>query len=272
MSDVIGNAKDSLEKATDTIKSTVTSSNLVNLSIVSYVSFTFLFFVLKFRFFPANNYYWIILFLLISCIGQMIQNMNISASPDMCGTSDFKMAFYATAMPWMLIFTVFVVLMLMSPGWLRVFSNTFGVFAAEAYGIQGIIQEVVRKPNITGDYDYMKMLEQIYSDRLSLVIELNLDDVIDITDKDSSKNKFVFPALDQLEKMNLIQKMEDAPNKEQLLQARKDLYNALLLKDNVGFFFWFLLMGIFCILVSTNTILSSSCSPKMSKDYASIFN
>jgi hypothetical protein len=272
MSDVMGNAKDSLDRAKETVTSTVNSSNLVNLSIVTYVSFTFLFFVLKFRFFPANNYYWILLFLLISCGWQMIQNMNISAAPDMCGAADFKMAFYATVMPWMLIFTVFVVLMLMSPGWLRVFSNTFGVFAAEAYGIQGLIQEVIKQPTTKdNNYEYMKMLEQIYSDRMSLVIELNLDDVEDIKDKDTGIYTFKFPALDQLEKMNLIEKMENAPNKEKLTQARRDLYNALLLKDNVGYFFWFLLMGIFCILVSTNTLLSSSCSPKMSRSYDSIF-
>ena len=272
MGDVMGNTKDSLNKAKETVTSTVNSSNLVNLSIVTYVSFTFLFFVLKYRFFPENNYYWILLFLLISCAGQMVQNMNISASPDMCGTADFKMAFYATVMPWMLIFTVFVVLMLMSPGWLRVFSNTFGLFAAEAYGIQKQIDDVLVQPaKIEGEYEYRKMLEQIYSDKISLVIELNLDDVVDIKNKDPSKEKFEFPALDQLEKMNLIAKMADAPDKEKLKQARRDLYYTLLLKDNVGFFFWFLLIGIFCILVSTNTILSSNCSPKVSKSYDSIF-
>jgi hypothetical protein len=256
--------KNTLEK----VKSTMDSSNLVNVSIITYVSFTFLFFVLKYRFFPENNYYWILLFLMISCLGQLIQNINITASPQVCGSTDIKMAFYATFIPWILIFTLFTLLLITTPGWLRVFSNTFGVFAAEAYGIQGFIQAVMVKPNSsTNDYPFLKMIESIYSDRMSLVIELNIDDVTDI------KNDFKFPALDKLEELKLIAPMPSEPlEAEKITNARRNLYKALLLKDNVGYFFWFLLIGILCILVSTNTILSSSCSPKVAKSYASIFN
>lgn len=249
------------------VKKTIDTSNLVNVSIISYVSFTFLFFVLKYRFFPENNYYWILLFLMISCLGQLIQNINITASPQVCGSSDIKMAFYATFIPWILIFTLFTLLLITTPGWLRVFSNTFGLFAAEAYGIQGYIQAVMVKPNSTSnDYPFLKMIDSIYSDKMSLVIELNLDDVTDIN-KD-----FKFPALDKLEELKLIAPMpSDTSKAEEVKNARRNLYSALLLKDNVGYFFWFLLIGIFCILVSTNTLLSSSCSPKVSKNYSSIF-
>lgn len=103
---------------------------------------------------------------------------------------------------------------------------------------------------------------------MSLVVELNLDDV-----KEDPDGTFNFPALNELEKLGLIEAMpKDDIEKNKAIQARKDLYNALLLKDNVGFFFWFLLIGIFCILISTNTILSSSCSPKVAKSYGSIFS
>jgi len=244
------------------------SPDLINVSIVTYISFTFLFFVMKFNFMPANKFMLIFVFLLITCVVQLIQNISISASPELCGTADFQMAFKATVIPWVLVFTVFVLFMISSPGWLRVFSNTFGVFAAEAYGIQSHIQAVIAKPLGTPeDYESRKMLEQIYSDRMSLVVELNLDDVID------TKDKFVFPALNELERLKLIEPMPTDPTKiETMLKARKALYKALLLKDNVGLFIWFLLIGIFCILVSTNTLLSSSCSPKVGKSYNSIFN
>ena len=246
------------------------SSNLVNVSIITYISFTFLFFVLKFKFFPENNYVWILVFLMISCFAQFIQNLSITATPDMCGASDLKVAFYATIIPWTVVFTVFTMLMISSPGWLRVFSNTFGLFAADAYGIESKIQNVIRKPEpeTSTDYDYKKMLENIYSDKMSLVVELNLDDV-----KNDPDGTFDFPALNELEKLGLIAAMpKDDIQKNKAIEARKELYNALLLKDNVGFFFWFLLIGIFCILVSTNTILSSSCSPKVAKSYGSIFS
>jgi len=250
-------------------KQTINSSNLVNLSIVSYISFTFLFFVMKFKFAPSNRYGWILLFLTISCLAQLIQNLNITASPDVCGTSDMKTAIYATCIPWVLVFTVFTLMMVTSPGWLRVFSNTFGIYAAEAYGLEGLVQDVLKKPvtNKSNEYEFLKMIENIYSDRMSLVIELNLEDVTDID------GVFNFPALKKLEDLGLIETMvgKEGFVLEQMIQARRELYTALLLKDNVGFFFWFLLIGIFCILVSTNTVLSSGCSPKVGKSYDSIF-
>jgi hypothetical protein len=249
---------------------TIDSSNLVNLSIVSYISFAFLFFVLKFKFAPANKHIWILLFLTISCIAQLVQNLSITASPNVCGESDMKTALLSTLIPWVLVFTIFTLLLTMSPGWLRVFSNTFGIFAAEAFGIERLVQAVLKKPatNKYGeDYTYMKMIEDIYSDRMTLVVELNLDDVVD------DGKEFRFPALDELEKLGLIEKIEGKTqgDKDNMLRDRKDLYNALLLKDNVGYFFWFLLVGIFCVLVSTNSVLSSGCSPKTSKSYNNIF-
>jgi hypothetical protein len=116
--------------------------------------------------------------------------------------------------------------------------------------------------------EFLKMIDNIYSDRMSLVVELNLDDVTDVS------GVFTFPALQKLEDLKLIAPMptQEGKEKDEIIQARKDLYSALLLKDNVGFFIWFLLIGIFCILVSTNTILSSNCSPKLAKNYSSIFN
>jgi hypothetical protein len=105
------------------------------------------------------------------------------------------------------------------------------------------------------------MIENIYTDRMALVVELKLEDVTDIS------GVFIFPALNKLEEMKII-----SPNvTEEDTKNRRDLYNALLLKDNVGYFFWFLLMGIFCILISTNTILSSSCTPTVGHSYDSIF-
>jgi hypothetical protein len=253
---------------------TIDSSNLVNLSIVSYVSFAFLFFVLKFKFAPSDKHMWILLFLMISCIAQLVQNLSITASPNVCGASDMKTALLSTLIPWILVFTIFTLLLSMSPGWLRVFSNTFGIFAAEALGLERLVQAVLKKPasNKYGDdYTYLKMIEDIYSDRMTLVVELNLDDVVDkVVD---GKNVFNFPALNELEKLGLIEKIEGKTEGDMnnMIKDRRELYNALLLKDNVGYFFWFLLVGIFCVLVSTNSVLSSGCSPKVGKSYNTIF-
>ena len=174
------------------------SSNLVNASIVTYVSFTFLFFVLKFRFFPENGYAWILIFLAFSCIFQTIQNLNLTSLPNICGKPDVKMALYATLVPWILVFTVFTFCIVTLPGWVRVFSNTFGVFAAEAYGLKEILNKIFQRPAQPGtDPAYLQMLENIYSDRMALVLELELDNVTD------DGKTFTFPSLNKLVELKI---------------------------------------------------------------------
>ena len=49
------------------------------------------------------------------------------------------------------------------------------------------------------------------------------------------------------------------------------LHEKILLKDTVGQFIWFLLIGSLTVLVSTNTLLNRGCSTK-NGDYNTIFN
>ena len=60
-----------------------------------------------------------------------------------------------------------------------------------------------------------------------------------------------------------------------LTQAPPDLvtklHEKIILKDTVGYFIWFLLIGSLTVLVSTNTLLNSGCATK-NGDYNAIFN
>jgi hypothetical protein len=150
---------------------------------------------------------------------------------------------------------------MVAPGWLRVFSNTFGVSAAEAYGIKNDVVDLFQRPGTPINDPMFQILERIYSDTMALVIELNIEDVTEI------KTPTDFPAINKLVEMKIINPIP--PEKVDVL---KRIHSALLIKDNVGFFFWFLLIGIFCILVSTITLLTSSCTPKIGSSYDSIFN
>jgi hypothetical protein len=188
-----------------------------------------------------------------------MQNINITSSPELCGAPDVSLALYATVIPWIIVFTVFTLFLLVAPGWLRIFSNTFGVTAAEAYGIKEAINEVFARPLNPGtDPKLMQMLDNIYLDKMALVNELDIEDV--------TEEPFTFPAIQKLVEMKVLE--QPLPDK---LESVKKLHQALLVKENVGFFFWFLLIGIFCILVSTLTLLSSNCTPKIGSSYSSIF-
>ncbi len=233
--------------------------NLLNASIVTYVSFTFLFFILKYRFFANSGLSWIAGFLIISCLIQLGHNIHLTTLPALCGKTDVKLALYSTIIPWILIFTVFSLLLIFVPGWLRVFSNTFGVAAAEAYGIRGTLQKIFFiKPTDNIDPKMVQLIDLIYSDHMTLVNELDLDDV--------REEPFKFPAIEKLVAMRILDK--SILEKTDVL---KELYHTLLIKETVGYFFWFLLIGIFCILVSVLTLLSSGCTPSIGSKYDSIF-
>ena len=121
------------------------------------------------------------------------------------------------------------------------------------------INELFKKPLNPGtDPKLMQMLDNIYTDKMALVIELDIDDV--------KEDPFTFPAIQKLVDMKVLE-----PITPENMDVLKRLYYALLVKENVGFFFWFLLIGIFCILVSTNTLLSSNCTPKIGSTYHTIF-
>ena len=236
------------------------SGNLVNASIVTYVSFTFLFFVLKYRFFPNTGQMWILGFLAISCLLQLGQNIHLTTLPALCGKMDVKMALYSTLIPWLVIFSVFALLLTVAPGWLRIFSNTFGVAAAEAYGLKGTLNDLFSAMPKHDDPKMMQLIEQIYFDKMSLINELDIDDV--------TENPFRFPAIEKLVLMKVIPGSILSEEKKPILQQ---LYRTLQLKDTVGYFFWFLLIGVFCILVSTLSLLSSTCTPAIGSAYDSIF-
>jgi hypothetical protein len=203
---------------------------------------------------------WILGFLAISCLLQLGQNIHLTTLPALCGKMDVKMALYSTLIPWLVIFSVFALLLTVAPGWLRVFSNTFGVAAAEAYGLKGTLNDLFSAMPKHGDPKMMQLIEQIYFDKMSLINELDIDDV--------TENPFKFPAMEKLVAMGVVDRSVLSEDKKPILQQ---LYRTLQLKDTVGYFFWFLLIGVFCILVSTLSLLSSNCTPAIGSAYDSIF-
>jgi hypothetical protein len=238
------------------------STNLVNASIVTYICFTFLFFVLKFRFFPNTGKVWIIGFLAVSCLIQLGQNIHLTSLPQLCGAPDIKLAIYSTVIPWIAIFTVFTLFLVVAPGWLRVFSNTFGVAAAEAYGLKRYLNELFIHPSTPEtDIKMRQLIDNIYTDKMPLVLEL------DIVDVNEDEDKIDFPAMKKLADLRIIDE-KALENKE----ALKRVYHSLLVKETVGYFCWFILIGIFCILVSTLSLVSSNCTPKVGTAYDAIFS
>ena len=117
-------------------------SSLANTSVVNYVSFCLIFFVLKYKYFAADKFMWIIVFFIVACMLQFVNNLYLSSLPLFCGGVQVNISLYATLFPWIIIFGSFALLLIVFPGWLRVFSNTFGIKAAQMFGIDNVISAI----------------------------------------------------------------------------------------------------------------------------------
>jgi len=259
-------------------------SSLANTSVVNYVSFCLIFFVLKYKYFADDKFMWIIVFFIAACMLQFVNNLYLSSLPLFCGGVQVNISLYATLMPWIIIFGSFALCLIVFPGWLRAFSNTFGIKAAQMFGIDDAInklfdsaskEELASDAKARGNIDLLKAIDSIYTGKLLFINELTYDDVVienkqkpdgtpDLTADGKPQISVKWKSLDDLTPAGL--------NKANLNDNdKKNLYDKILLKDTVGHFIWYVLVGSMTVLVSTNTLLNSGCDTK-SGDYNTIFN
>jgi hypothetical protein len=297
-------------------------SNLGYSSIISYVSFCLIFFTLKFAYFAEDNATWIILFLVLSFILQLMNNIAITANANVCGKSEIPFAFYHTIIPWILVFTVTALCLLAFPGWLRVFSNTFGLYAAEAYGLQDVISKIftnAQRNSVTSnatrevieindkgekvhksnpDIQLLKAIDNVYTNPTVIINELDPRTVKKsiVTRSmlsgfdEKTQNEFYRKFYDYVDTVPRLNDFEGEEARELIewdslsklspqfitnppVQGLiKELYHMALLKDTVGYFFWFLFVGTLSSLISVNSLLTSQCNSTKKTNFDIIFN
>ena len=180
----------------------------------------------------AVCYYIIVLF------GQYI--INLMTTYRMCNEHyQYLTAAYITLVPWVLIFGILNLMLLIFPGWLTPFSNTFGYGMTVALGIKKVIRNVFKEQGtVQGQSDKAtEALNYIYGNQSLLVNEITM------------QNFDVF-----LDSMKTLLKVA-ADSKEVVI-----LKNLIFLKESVAQYMWFLLTGSLVIAVATNSIINSSCN------------
>ena len=89
-----------------------------------------------------------IFYILLLLFGNYL--INTSVTTRMCnGTPQWGSTFIITFLPWILIFGVLNVILIIFPGWLTPFSNTFGFFVVTIFGIKTLFNDkiIVEKEN-----------------------------------------------------------------------------------------------------------------------------
>jgi len=206
-----------------------------------------------------------VIFFLSLVIGEFM--INLGMSKDICGFPQPKSAAIATILPWFLILAVLKSALILFPGWLIPFENTFGYTVVSIVtDIKTVFNDILTpqfdiKPlshssdndnnqdgGASGDNnenDLIKKreigraLEQIYTDQSILLNELNSDNI----------QRF----WDSFIESGLIKKDAKIENLEKI---RGFLY----MKTAISEFIWLVLCGLLIVSISYNYILNVGCT------------
>jgi hypothetical protein len=199
--------------------------------------------------------------------------INLAMSKDICGFDQEKTALIATLLPWFLVLGVLKAALIVFPGWLTPFSNTFGyIFVSVVTDLKDVFNSIltpqfdlappkdgggggsgqkgggdaglqdsadIPEDSVKNKQDIGRALEQIYTDQSILLNELSLDNLDRFWDS-FKESKLIRPSA----------KIED------LEKIRK----FLMMKNIVGEFIWLVLCGMLVVSISYNYLLNMGCS------------
>ncbi len=218
----------------------------VQYGFIMFFMLTTLYFVLSYLFSrpskgERNKFYGLMVsvcYYLMLLFGQYI--VNLSTTAILCnGVYQYMSAAYITLVPWVLIFGILNLMLLIFPGWLTPFSNTFGYGLTVMLGIKKTIRNVFKDPGtVQGQSDKAtEALNYIYGNQSLLVNEITMDNFEEF-----------------LSSMKSLLKVDSGS-----VEVVK-LKNMIYLKELVAQYIWFLLTGTLVISVATNSIINSGCN------------
>jgi hypothetical protein len=212
--------------------------NNTSATIVSFIILTFFYSIIRFVLAGSSSEkaFTMIYFLLLLI---MQYSVNVSNLQDRCGTIPHGSAIIFTIIPWLFIFGLLYVCLIIFPGWRAPFSNTFGYAMASVAGVKKLMmndiledENVLKSKNVK---DLLDVREDIYTDPGLLINEITPDNF----DKFWTKMKPIF------------RKTAD--------EHKNALLKLVHLKEVVADFIWFVLGGAFTISVSYSNISSVPC-------------
>jgi hypothetical protein len=177
-------------------------------------------------------YFVVYLFLLIG--GEFF--INFSLAKAMCGSAQLGPAIFITFIPWIIIFGLLNVALFLFPGWKSPFSNTFGYGVTRLFGINDVLNNILKPQNTNSKDPNSVALEHIYSDRSLLINEIDPENFEDFWKGMSSLFN---------------------PN---AANFKEKLHDLVRLKDIVAEYIWYMLTGVLVTSVGYNYIVNSGCS------------
>ena len=169
-------------------------------------------------------------------------NMKLTSNDVICGSSSTYVAGIATIFPYIFIYGLGMALIFTFRGWLRSFSNTFGLSVIRLCGYSSFIQERIQanpSPDAVNPNSIEGTMKMIYNNPDVYINELDID------------------KQDEFETM--IHKLDKHANEDVMKQFKKYIN----MKESVGTYIWVAIFSVLTILTSQNTLLAQNCTTKL---------
>lgn len=190
----------------------------------------------------SNNFIFILIYIILLIIGMYFLNLNIAKSICNKDTPQYSNVFFATILPWIIVFGVLYFILEIFTGWVRPFSNTIGYFIVKLLGAEDTIVNLLNKdqkePNI------VRAIGQIEQNKSKFINEFEPD-----------KNNYEY-FINKLQQENLIKKEKDPNSNKNVLY----LFKLINIKHLIGKLMWYILAGTVISSISFNYIINIKCT------------
>lgn len=177
-------------------------------------------------------------------VGHYLINMNIVTS--ICKSSNWKLAFIVTVVPWVMMFSIIMIILEMYPGWKAPFSNTFGYALVKVTGAKKLMSEIFPPgedhPGDENAKSVKESLAYIYSDQSILINEVTNENFENFWKETAALRSGKSKGVDEASLKYKFKKL-------------------VKLKDIVGEYIWYILTGSLVIAVGYNYLVTITCSP-----------
>ena len=196
--------------------------------------------------------------------------ISVGMTKTACGFEQWDIAAMYTFLPWVLIVGAVRMILMVRPGWLVPFSNTFGYFLASTiFGLTEVFRKLLKPGvNLSSEdkndpmkashaRDVERALQEIYEDESRLINQFTPDNITINIKKFSSADLMY-----TISEFNALPEYKETPK-----AVVETLYNSYIetIKKAVWFklfvseFLWLLLSGILAISVTYNYIMNYGC-------------
>jgi hypothetical protein len=241
----------------------ITTKNAPNpsTSVFTFFLITLFYFVAKYK--TPNSMSTMLNIIYIIAIVSTQISINTALAKSICNNAQsMNVGILATVFPMLFIFGLLQLLLTIFPGWVEPFSNTFGYGMAKLVGLHDLMKRLLVSPqfNAAPEKKIINAVNSIYNDPSIFINQFsyaNREDFNKTWDNSFAGGRGIFVKSAGSAPLPY---SPANPNPSPGSHLYQEFRNMVKLKDIVGTFVWYMLVGVITTSRSYNYIISQPCS------------